>query len=79
MANGAARRPTGSTGSLQNVIFSGMVALGCLGLAIFFIFFYGEDANHYLYGAVIGLTGVGWLILLWRRWSQYRQRVASRG
>lgn len=61
--------------SLQNMVFSGMVALGCLGLAIFFIFFYGEDANHYLYGAIIGLTAVGWFVLLWRRWSQYRSRA----
>ncbi len=64
-----------SSGSLQNIIFSGMVALGCLGMAIFFIFFYGEDANHYLYAGIIGLTGLGWLALLWRRWSQYRSRV----
>lgn len=70
----AARRPVG-TGSLQNIIFSGMVALGCLGMAIFFIFFYGEDANHYLYAGIIGLTGLGWLALVWRRWSQYRSRV----
>lgn len=68
-------RSRGSVG-LQNVVFSAMVALGFLGLAVFFAFFYGEDPNHYIYAALAGLTGLGWLALLVRRWSQYRQSAS---
>lgn len=73
-----ARVPVRSRGGvgLQNVVFSAMVAIGFLGLAIFFAFFYGEDPNHYIYAALAGLTGVGWLALLVRRWSQYRQSAS---
>jgi hypothetical protein len=68
-------RSRGSVG-LQNVVFAAMVALGFLGMAIFFAFFYGEDPNHYIYAALAGLTGVGWVALLVRRWSQYRQSAS---
>lgn len=72
-AGGAWKQPVPA--SLQNVIFSVMVTLGFLGLAAFFIFFYSEDANHILYGAVAGLTGLGWLAVSARKWSAYRQRA----
>lgn len=65
-----ARKP-----SVQNAVFSTMVALGCLGMAAFFTFFYPEDANHYLYGGVMAVTAVGWLVIATRRWSVYRRRA----
>ncbi|HVU66001.1 MAG TPA: hypothetical protein VHD63_02680 [Ktedonobacteraceae bacterium] len=74
-ANLAAGVPGMRRPSLQNTVFSLMVALGCLGLALFFIFFYAEDANHYLYGGIAGLTALGWLVISVRRWSSYRQSV----
>ena len=72
-----AQRPVRYTrgAGLQNVGFAAMVALGFLGLTVFFAFFYSEDANHYLYAGLAGLTGLGWVVLLARRWSQYRQRA----
>jgi hypothetical protein len=60
---------------MQNLAFSLMVALGFWGLAIFCTFFYVADPNHYLYGAIMGLTAVGWTVILVRRWLAYRQRV----
>ncbi|HEU5379514.1 MAG TPA: hypothetical protein VFV38_29170 [Ktedonobacteraceae bacterium] len=65
-----------STGgqNLQNLAFSGMVALGCWGMAFFFAFFYTE-ANRYLYGAIMAITALGWSIIVARRWSTYRQRA----
>ena len=59
--------------SFQKVVFAVMLTLGFLGMAIFFTFFYAEDANHYLYGAAMGLTALGWLALATRRWSEYRR------
>jgi len=60
------------SGSLQNVVFSAMVALGCWGMTAFFAFFYFADANHFLYAAMAGLTAVGWTILAVRRGLQLR-------
>jgi hypothetical protein len=62
---------------LQNVVFALLVALGCLGLAAFFAFFYGEDANHWLYAALMGVTAMGWLVISTRRWSTYRRRAQA--
>jgi len=74
-SSGRGRAP--SKPSLQSAVFALMLTLGCLGLAIFFIFFYSEDANHYLYGGVMGLTTLGWLAIAARRWSAYRQYVQA--
>ncbi len=63
--------------SLQSALFALMVTLGFVGFAIFFTFFYGEDANHFLYGGVMGLTALGWLVIAMRRWSLYRQRARA--
>jgi hypothetical protein len=52
-----------------------MLTCGFFGMAIFFAFFYNEDANHYFYAGVAALTALGWLALCARRWSQYRQRA----
>ncbi|HEY0756045.1 MAG TPA: hypothetical protein VGD98_18965 [Ktedonobacteraceae bacterium] len=70
------RRTTGGA-SLQRVVFALMLTLGFLGIAIFFTFFYAEDANHYLYGGAMGLTALGWLFLAGRRWSVYRQSAPA--
>lgn len=73
---GAVRSPVLSVRgqSLQNVVFSAMVGLGCWGMAFFFAFLYA-DPNHYLYGGIMALTALGWSIIAARRWSTYRQRV----
>ncbi len=67
-----------STGavSMQNVVFSAMVALGFWGFTVFCFFFYTVDPNHYLYAGVLALTALGWSIMLARRWSRYRRRTA---
>ena len=60
--------------SLQNLVFSIMVGLGCWGMAFFFTFLYA-DPNHYLYGGIMALTALGWSIIAARKWSVYRQRA----
>lgn len=66
-----------STGtvSMQNVVFSAMVALGFWGFTVFSLFFYTVDSNHYLYAGILALTALGWSIMLARRWSQYRRQA----
>ena len=61
--------------SIQNVVFSAMVAVGFWGFTVFCLFFYTVDPNHYLYAGVLALTALGWSILLARRWSQYRRHT----
>lgn len=61
--------------SVQNFMYSLMVAVGFWGLAIFCTFFYADDPNHFLYGAIMGLTAIGWSVIVGRRWMAYRQRV----
>jgi hypothetical protein len=70
-----------STGavSMQSMMFSAMVALGFWGFAVFCLFFYPVDPNHYLYGSILALTALGWSLILVRRWSQYRRRVGEAG
>ncbi len=72
--NVQARNFTGS-GGLQGLVFSGMIAIGFWGFAIFCIFFFGSDPNHYLYGGVMALTAIGWSVILVRRWLTYRSRA----
>lgn len=60
---------------MQNLVYSAMAALGFWGLTIFCIFFYLADPNHYIYGAIMGLTAVGWSVIAARRWWAYRQRT----
>jgi|SRR5579875_2472085 hypothetical protein len=72
----ALRRSRSNSGaSLQKVAFAAMLALGFLGMTIFFTFFYTEDPEHYIYGGIAGVTALGWLALLAHRWSQYRQHA----
>lgn len=61
--------------SMQNVVFSAMVALGFWGFTVFCLFFYTVDPNHYLYAGILALTALGWSVLLVRRWSQYRRQA----
>jgi hypothetical protein len=63
--------------SQQNLAFSLMVALGFWGLAVFCVFFFAADPNHYLYGGIMALTAVGWSFLVARKWSAYRQGVRA--
>ena len=67
------RRSLAKRPSLQNAVFALMLTLGFLGFAVFFTFFYAEDANHFLYGGAMALTALGWLALAAKRWSAYRQ------
>ena len=60
----------------QSILFASMVALGFWGCAIFCVFFYTEDANHYIYGALMALTAVGWSISALRRWSSAQRQSA---
>jgi TRAP-type mannitol/chloroaromatic compound transport system permease large subunit len=60
--------------SMQNVVFSAMVALGFWGFTVFCLVFYTVDPNHYLYAGILALTALGWSVLLVRRWSQYRRQ-----
>ncbi|MGH2482330.1 MAG: hypothetical protein ACRDHW_22000 [Ktedonobacteraceae bacterium] len=71
-----ARGPLMAIGSqsLQNLVFSAMVGLGCWGMAFFFAFLY-VDPNRYLYGGIMALTALGWSIITARKWSTYRQRA----
>ncbi len=59
---------------MQNLVFSVLVALGFWGLTFFALFFFTVDPNHYLYGALMGLTSLGWSVIVVRRWQTYRQR-----
>src|SRR5712664_4949060 len=72
-----AERPSffSASGTGQNILFSAMMALGFWGFAIYCIFFFTVEPNHYLYGAVMALTAVIWSILAVRRWSSLRQRA----
>ncbi|HLI70353.1 MAG TPA: hypothetical protein VKV19_11405 [Ktedonobacteraceae bacterium] len=66
------RSPSAGGGtSGQSVLFAALLALGFLGLTIFFTFFYTRDPNHFIYSGIAGLTALGWLILLRIRWTRY--------
>lgn len=61
--------------SLQNVVFSVMVSLGCWGMAFFFAFLSNGEPNHELYGGIMAVTALIWSLIAVRRWSMYRQRA----
>jgi uncharacterized membrane protein HdeD (DUF308 family) len=56
----------------QGLMMSGMVALGCWGLAVSFIFF-TTDANRYLYGAMASLMAVLWTVMFGMRLRKVSQ------
>lgn len=68
--------PAGAV-SMQNVVFSAMVALSFWGFSVFCLLFYTVDPNHDLYAAILALTALGWSFLMVRKWSRYRQQVGS--
>lgn len=43
----------------QNLVMAGMVALGCWGMAVSFIFF-TTDPNRYIYGGIAVLMALMW-------------------
>lgn len=61
--------------SLQNLVFSAMVSLGCWGMAFFFVFLSNGEPNHDLYGGIMAVTALIWSLIAVRRWSMYRQRA----
>lgn len=77
--SGAVRYAGSSAGavSMQNIMFSAMVALGFWGFSVFCLFFYTVDPNHDLYAGILALTALGWSFLLGRRWSRYRRQVGG--
>ncbi len=54
---GAANAPLGLRP--HNLFFSGMVALGCWGMALSF-FVFDTEPNHMLLGGMVLLMAVGW-------------------
>ncbi len=55
------KRPASRFGSLvsSGLVTAGMVALGCLGMTIFFLFLY-PDPNHVLFGCFAALMTLIW-------------------
>src|SRR6266581_4007560 len=68
----AAVRAQRSRTGYQGLIMPGMVALGCWGLAISFIFF-TPDPNHLLYGAIAVLMALMWSFSFGLRLRRLRQ------
>jgi hypothetical protein len=66
------------TPGIQGLAFAVLLSLGFWGFAIFFLAFYTEDANHFLYAAVAGITALGWTLILARRWLALRRHAGVR-
>ena len=62
----------GTTG-LQSVIFPGMVALGCWGMAFTLVYFYTTDPNRFLFAGMAALMGLFWTYSLYMRYSRIRK------
>lgn len=65
------RRPAAP---LQNVVMSALVALGCWGFAITFVFL-TQDPNRYLFGSLAGLLALMWtvnFVVRFRKWRRGR-------
>lgn len=59
----------------QSLITPAIVALGCWGLAISFVFFYVSDPNHLLYAGVAAAMALMWTIICANRaYKFYRLR-----
>ncbi|HLG76055.1 MAG TPA: hypothetical protein VKX46_06550 [Ktedonobacteraceae bacterium] len=71
----AARRPLPSTQSLQSLVMSGLVALGCWGFAYTFAFL-TSDPNRYVFGGMAALIALMWSIIFGvrlQKWQRSRQ------
>lgn len=66
-----ATRGTGASG-LQSVVFAGMVALGCWGMAFTLAYFY-TDPNRYLFAGMAALMGLFWTYSLYMRIQKMRK------
>ncbi len=66
-----ATRGTGASG-LQSVVFAGMVALGCWGMAFTLVYFY-TDPNRYLVAGMAALMGLFWTYSLYMRIQKMRK------
>jgi predicted lipid-binding transport protein (Tim44 family) len=67
-------RPTTATQGTQGLLMSGMVALGCWGLAAYYAFIM-NDSNHFLFGGFAAVLALLWSFsfgLRVRRWQQKR-------
>lgn len=65
--------------SPTNLAFSGMVALGCWGMAFSFAFFY-SDPNHYLFAGMACMMGLLWsysTMVRLRTYTKTRQQGLS--
>ncbi|QBD81353.1 hypothetical protein EPA93_37415 [Ktedonosporobacter rubrisoli] len=58
-AQSAKRLPVARRVRMQDIVMSAMVALGCWGLALSFVFF-SSDANRYLFGVMAALMALIW-------------------
>jgi hypothetical protein len=63
---------------MQGLAFAVLLSLGFWGFTVFFLAFYTEDANHYLYAAIAGVTALGWTLILVRRWLALRRQTGVR-
>jgi len=60
---GRSRSKAPQSRNTQNLIMAAMIALGCWGMAISFIFF-TSDPNRYLWGGMSALIAIMWTILV---------------
>lgn len=69
-----ARRAPGSSGPTpMSLVMAAMVALGCWGMAISFMFF-SPDPNRYLFGGMAVLMGLMWAVSFGLRLRKVLQR-----
>ena len=73
----AARQPALPMQGSQAMLMSGLVVLGCLGLAFTFIFL-STDPNHYLFGGLASVMAVMWFISFGARYRKWQQSKRSR-
>jgi hypothetical protein len=57
----------------QGLVMAGMVALGCWGMAVSFIFF-TTAPDRYLYGGIAVLMALMWSYMFGMRWRKARQQ-----
>lgn len=57
----------------QSLVMAGMVALGCWGMAVSFIFF-TTDPNRYAYGGIAVLMALMWSVMFGVRLRKSRQQ-----
>jgi hypothetical protein len=68
---GARLAAPGASG-MQSVVFAGMVALGCWGMAFTLAYFY-TDPNRYLFAGMAALMGLFWTYSLYMRIQKMRK------